>query len=96
MVSASKLARKLAEVERVPLDRFVVSSSCRAVRATLAVEVATASGPSSLSLKAEPAPTSRLWVTWSPSASVTVARSTSAPAAVVSVEVSSLLEVLAW
>ena len=57
---------------------------------------ALATGPSSLRMKAPPAPTSRLWVAWSPSASVTVARSTRAPAAVVRVEVSSAWEPLAW
>ena len=95
-MSLSKLARKLAEVERVPLARLVVSSSCSVGSATLVVEVAMASGPSSLSLKAPPAPTSRLWVTWSPSASVTVACSTSAPAEVVRVEVSSAVVPSAW
>ena len=74
-MSLSKLARKLAEVERVPLARLVVSSSCSVGSATLVVEVAMASGPSSLMENRVLPPLamrSKLAESVSPSASVTV------------------------
>ena len=79
-MSASKLARKLAEVERTPLARLVVSSSSSVGSATLVVEVAMASGPSSLKLTA--APMARLCVAVSPSPSVLVIVSESFPVSV--------------